>query len=124
MKGSMFYESLTLCGHYLHGQALRNVEGMQAENCTTPFFHSIDRGLVGKCIVSLGYKTCMQEHRYCFVQLYKYRALLGVSNLFHFTSYMHGKMINWPLQKVCSLSILNWCSKPTSYEPNAARKLP
>ena len=26
MEGSMFYESLTLCGHYLHSQALRNVE--------------------------------------------------------------------------------------------------
>ena len=26
MEGSIFFESLTLCGHYLHSQALRNVE--------------------------------------------------------------------------------------------------
>jgi hypothetical protein len=45
----MFYESLTLCGHYLHSRALRNVEAMQAENCTTPFFYSIGWGLAGKC---------------------------------------------------------------------------
>lgn len=38
MEGSMFYESLTLCRHYLHNQVLRNVEGLQAENSITPFF--------------------------------------------------------------------------------------
>ena len=41
MEGSMFYESLTLCGHYLHSRALTNVEGLQDENSTTPFFDSI-----------------------------------------------------------------------------------
>jgi len=41
MEGSMFYESLTLCGHYLHNQVLRNVEELQSKNCTTPFFDSI-----------------------------------------------------------------------------------
>jgi hypothetical protein len=60
----MFYESLTLCGHYLHSRALRNVEGMQAENCTTPFFHSIGQGLARKCTVSLDHKTWLQAHRY------------------------------------------------------------
>ena len=38
MEGSMFYESLTLCEHYLHTRAIRNVEGLQAVNSTTPFF--------------------------------------------------------------------------------------
>ena len=64
MEGSMFYESLTLCGHYLHSRALRNVEGLQDENSTTPFFDSIGRGLAGKCTVSLDHKTWLQAHRY------------------------------------------------------------
>ena len=64
MEGSMFYESLTLCGHYLHSQALRNVEELQAENSTTPFFDSIGRGLARKCTVSLDHKTWLQAHRY------------------------------------------------------------
>jgi len=56
-----FYESLTLCGHYLHNQALKNVEELQAENSTTPFFDSIGRGLAA---VSLDHKTWLQAHRY------------------------------------------------------------
>jgi hypothetical protein len=64
MEGSMFYESLTLCGHYLHNRELRNVEGLQVENSTTPFFDSIGRGLAGKCTVGLDHKTWLQAHRY------------------------------------------------------------
>jgi hypothetical protein len=41
MEGSIFYGSLTLCGHYLHNRELKNVEGLQVENSTTPFFDSI-----------------------------------------------------------------------------------
>ena len=64
MEGSIFFESLTLCGHYLHSQALRNVEELQAENSTTPFFANIGRGLARKCTVSLDHKTWLQAHRY------------------------------------------------------------
>jgi hypothetical protein len=61
MEGSMFYESLTICARYLHS---RNDDGRQVENCsTTPFFHSLGRGLAGKSIVTLDYKTWLQAHR-------------------------------------------------------------
>jgi hypothetical protein len=64
MEDSMFYESLTLCGHYLNSRVLRNVEGLQVENSTTPFFDSVGRGLAGKCTVSLNHKTWLQAHIY------------------------------------------------------------
>ena len=70
VEGSLFYESLTLCSRYLHGeiqlnQQFRNDEVLQGENCnTTPFLYNIGRGLAGKCAVSLDHKTWLQAHRY------------------------------------------------------------
>ena len=64
MEGCMFYESLTLCGHYLHSQVPRNIQGLQSENSTTPFFEHIGRGLAGKCTVGLDHKTWLQAHKY------------------------------------------------------------
>jgi len=69
MDGSLFYDSLTLCAHYLHGstQFYRQVtdnEGLHTENSSTTLFHSIGRGLAGKSTVTLDHKTWLQAHRY------------------------------------------------------------
>lgn len=66
----MFDEALTLCSRYLEDdthfkQRVRNTEGQQTEiHSTTLFFHNIGRGLAGKCIVNLDYRTWLQAHRY------------------------------------------------------------
>lgn len=63
MEWSMFTECLTLCSRYLHETQL-NHQVRNEDSSTTPFFHSIGRGLAGKCTVSLDYKTWLQAHRY------------------------------------------------------------
>ena len=70
MEGYMFDEALTFCSRYLQDEAqfnhrVRNHVRLQTKNVvTTPFFENIGRGLAGKCIVNLDYKTWLQAHRY------------------------------------------------------------
>ena len=69
MEGSLFYNSLTLCAHYLHGsnQFYRQVttnEGLHIEPSSTTIFHSTGHGLAGKSTVTLEHKTWLQAHRY------------------------------------------------------------
>jgi len=65
MEWSNFTECLTLCSRYLHGDTqLYHQIRKDEDDSTTPFFHSIGRGLTGKCTFSLDHKTWMQAHRY------------------------------------------------------------
>jgi hypothetical protein len=64
MEWSNFTECLTLCSRYLHDGTQSSRQSRNEDCSTTTFFHSIGRGLAGKCLVNIDHKTWLQAHRY------------------------------------------------------------